>query len=137
MPQENAMAFLGASLPAEGAETVYTAVSAKADADKAPDDIRTKAQRRADALVGLCADYLNGGVTIEHDTTGSGPVPRYHGLRPAIHVSVALSTLLGLDEQPGELDGHGPIPAQVARRRTISASSPVPTGWSGTGRGSG
>jgi Domain of unknown function (DUF222)/HNH endonuclease len=29
---------------------------------------------------------------------------------------VALSTLLQLDEQPGELAGHGPIPAALARR---------------------
>ena len=36
MPGDNAMAFLGAPLPAEGAETVYTAVSARADADQAP-----------------------------------------------------------------------------------------------------
>ncbi len=35
---------------------------------------------------------------------------------PTIQVSVALSTLLGLDEQPGELAGSGPIPASVARR---------------------
>jgi hypothetical protein len=116
MPQDNAMSFLGAPLPAEGAETVYAAVSAKADADNAPGDARSKPQRRADALVGLCADYLAGGVKIENDTSGSGPVPRYHGLRPAVNVSVALSTLLGLDEQPGELDGYGPIPAAVARR---------------------
>jgi hypothetical protein len=32
-----------------------------------------------------------------------------------VNVTVALSTLLGLDEQPGELDGHGPIPAALAR----------------------
>lgn len=38
-----------------------------------------------------------------------------HGLRPSIQVSVALSTLLGLDEQPGELDGYGDIPAELAR----------------------
>jgi hypothetical protein len=116
MPDENAMGLLGARLPAEGAETVYSAVSARADADKTPDDARTKAQRRADALVGICTDYLNRGVKIENDTPGTGSLPRYHGLRPAVQVSVALSTLLGLDEQPGELDGHGPIPAGVARR---------------------
>jgi hypothetical protein len=38
-----------------------------------------------------------------------------HGMRPAIQVSVALSTLLGMDEQPGEPAGSGPIPASVAR----------------------
>ena len=32
-----------------------------------------------------------------------------------IDVTVALSTLLGLDEQPGELAGLGPIPAEQAR----------------------
>ena len=37
-------------------------------------------------------------------------------MRPSIQVTVALSTLLGLDEQPGDLDGSGPIPASLARR---------------------
>ncbi len=36
--------------------------------------------------------------------------------RPAVQLTVAASTLLGLDEQPGELAGYGPIPAQMARR---------------------
>ena len=31
-------------------------------------------------------------------------------------MSVGLSTLLGQDNDPGELDGHGPIPAALARR---------------------
>lgn len=37
-------------------------------------------------------------------------------MRPAIQVTVALSTLLGCDDEPGQLAGHGPIPASVARR---------------------
>jgi hypothetical protein len=37
-------------------------------------------------------------------------------MRPTVNVSVALSTLLDLDEQPGDLAGTGPIPAAVARR---------------------
>ncbi len=32
-----------------------------------------------------------------------------------INVTVALSTLMGLDEQPGEIEGFGPIPADQAR----------------------
>ena len=35
--------------------------------------------------------------------------------KPLISVVVPLSTLLGLDEYPGELVGYGPIPAQLAR----------------------
>src|SRR6266508_2608961 len=36
--------------------------------------------------------------------------------RPHIEVTVAATTLLGLDDQPGELAGYGPIPADLARR---------------------
>jgi hypothetical protein len=45
-------------------------------------------------------------------------------LHPNVNVTVAASTLLGADEQPGELDGHGPIPATVAR---ALASDPTGT----------
>ena len=38
------------------------------------------------------------------------------GRRPQIGVVVAASTLLGLDEEPGELTGSGPITAPLARR---------------------
>jgi hypothetical protein len=36
-------------------------------------------------------------------------------VRTVVHVTVAASTLLGLDEHPGELSCFGPIPADVAR----------------------
>ena len=39
-----------------------------------------------------------------------------HGERPAIQVTIAASTLMGLDDQPGDLDGYGPITAAMARR---------------------
>jgi hypothetical protein len=42
-------------------------------------------------------------------------LPRNHRRRPHIQVTVAASTLLGLDDQPGELAGYGPITAEVAR----------------------
>jgi hypothetical protein len=58
--------------------------------------------------VQLALNTLHGSVSDE--------LPREHGLRPSVQVTVALSTLLGLDEQPGELSGSGPIPAAVARR---------------------
>jgi hypothetical protein len=50
-----------------------------------------------------------------HALTEPG-VPRVHGRRPSINVTVALSTLLDLDDQPAELAGHGPIAAETARR---------------------
>jgi hypothetical protein len=42
-------------------------------------------------------------------------LPRRHGRRPAVQVTVSLATLLGLSDEPGDLDGD-PIPAAMARR---------------------
>jgi hypothetical protein len=93
-------------------------------------DPRSKDQRRADALVQLGIDALNRFHGCPHCRTtvvpddnpnatderaGSATPPRWHGARPTIQVAIALSTLLGLDNQPGELSGHGPIPATLAR----------------------
>jgi Domain of unknown function (DUF222)/HNH endonuclease len=53
------------------------------------------------------------------DTTGAGssvvtsPVSAH---RPLIHVTVPITTLMGMDDEPGELAGYGPIPAPVARQ---------------------
>lgn len=68
-------------------------------------DPRTADQRRADVLANL---ILNG-------PGDRVPLPSRHGLKPAVQVTVALSTLLDLDERPGELAGYGPIPAALAR----------------------
>jgi hypothetical protein len=43
-------------------------------------------------------------------------LPVRHGRRPQIQVTVAATTLLGLDEAPWELAGYGPVTAEVARR---------------------
>ena len=103
-PRDDGMAEVWALLPAEGAAVLMCAVNALASVTSAEDE-RSIDQRRADALVDL-------GIAAIHDPL----LPRRHGMRPAIQVTVALSTLLGVDEQPGELAGHGPIPAAVARR---------------------
>ena len=36
--------------------------------------------------------------------------------RPLIHVTVPITTLMGLDDEPGEFAGYGPIPAPMARQ---------------------
>jgi hypothetical protein len=61
-------------------------------------------QLRADVLADLA-----------YATLEQADLPRNHRRRPHIQVTVAASTLLGLDDQPGDLAGYGPITAQVAR----------------------
>jgi hypothetical protein len=55
-------------------------------------------------------------------------------VRTVVHVTVAASTLLGLDEAPGELGGFGPIPAVLAREL---ASASAPTSGTDVGAGDG
>jgi hypothetical protein len=71
-------------------------------------------QRRADALVAICAAALT------DDTVGR--LPAWQGRRPQVIATVALSTLVGLDNQPGELDGYGPVTAAAVRELLADAS---------------
>ncbi|HEY2273277.1 MAG TPA: HNH endonuclease signature motif containing protein, partial [Jatrophihabitantaceae bacterium] len=64
-----------------------------------------------------CQAVLDG-QSLDVMTGGATPKGRKgrKGRRSRIQVTVALSTLLGLDQQPAELAGYGPIPASVARK---------------------
>jgi ribose 1,5-bisphosphokinase PhnN len=102
-PLPDGMGELCAVLPADAASAAYAAIDARARSG--PHGDRSMDARRADALVALL--------------TGAAPTPS----GPLVQVTVPAATLLGLGEAPGELAGHGPIPASMARR--IAA---VPTG---------
>lgn len=68
-------------------------------------DSRNIEMKRADALTAIAAEFLS---------SNSKKIER--AKRPiSINVTVDLPTLLGLAENPGELEGHGPIPASLAR----------------------
>jgi hypothetical protein len=153
-PLPDGMAEIVATLSAEDAEAVMTALNAAAVAMKTadPSDPRTLAQRRADALAEIGWEALATGRLNPHtcghpepaadsaDRAGEGEpdsatgtpaaggaaqrcacggqrLARGRGDRPvSVGVTVPLSTLIGLDDQPAELAGYGPIPASVARR---------------------
>ena len=50
-------------------------------------------------------------------------VGTHQGRLTHLNVTIAASTLAGLDDRPGDLDGHGPIPADLARAIAASAST--------------
>lgn len=128
---EDGMAELWAVLPADRAAACWDRLDAVAhrsdldagdtgERDGGMSDERSMDQRRADALVALLTAEA-GAATPEALSAGTSRRVQRRRRRarragPAVHVTVALSTLLGLDEQPGELAGHGPIPAELARR---------------------
>ena len=74
-------------------------------ADALPADELTSAQRQADGLVRVAQEWLDG-LAVAKGRRQVGP---------SVQVTIAASTLLGLDDQPGELAGHGPIPSSLAR----------------------
>jgi len=95
-PSEHGMSELWAYLPAHQASAVYATIHQCARRAITPGDERTADQRRADALVDLVLG------------TSTGPAAQ-------VNVTVSASSLLGLTQEPGELAGYGPIPAEVAR----------------------
>ena len=102
-PVDDGMAQLWALLPADGAALIGCVLDSLAV--KAPGEIRSADQRRADALIDVFARVI-----------ADPNLREQHGMRPSVQVTVAASTLLGADEQPGELAGYGPITAQMASR---------------------
>jgi hypothetical protein len=115
-PEPDGMGSLWALLPAADTAMINTVLDAAADAAKHdhPDDARSHAQRRADALAHMAwaawhAGHLGG-------VPSGWRLARAQGRRVEIGVLVPYPTLIGLGEAPGELEGFGPIPASVARR---------------------
>ncbi len=86
------------------------APAGKASDDRARDE-RTAEQRRADVVADVFEQMLRNGL----DWLGRR-LPDQHRRRPHIEVLIPANTLLGLDDDPCELAGYGPIPAEMARR---------------------
>jgi hypothetical protein len=116
------MAMVSACLPAGEAVGVYGILDEYARATGGPGDERTLDARRADALVDLVCDsanYLSTGTRTAEATMSRTchrrTRRRRSRVRVQVRVTVPFSALFGLDEQPGELAGYGPITAEQAR----------------------
>ena len=133
-PQQDGMAFLGAQLSAEVALAAYDRLTEIAMAQKAPDDARTLAQKRADAMSDLlidgdtCATADEGAVG--DGAAGEGAAGQRaagegtgHGVRAKVLVTVPVLTLLGRAETPANLEGYGPIDPETARQLAADAPS--------------
>jgi hypothetical protein len=101
-------------LDPENGECFMTALQAKVDADLRsgpPDDHRTPAQRRADALGAICRDWLD-----RNDRPGVGAE------RPHLSVIVDLEVLRARGPGRCELEHTGAVRAELARRLACDAS---------------
>ncbi|WP_107982938.1 HNH endonuclease signature motif containing protein [Rhodococcus sp. OK519] len=119
---EDGMSGVEGVVPAAGGRILAERLRAMAFGVCARDP-RTHPQRRADALVALAEGH--GGLTCtcgrSDCTATSDPQPR-SGVRVQLLVGVNATTLLGLDDRPGFLFGHGPIDADLARDLAADAT---------------
>jgi hypothetical protein len=113
-PLEDGMAWLGLYLPAEKAVAAFNRIQDTALALQGPGEPRTLTQLRVD----VAADLLLCATCAPGAADGSCP-----GMTTQVMVTVPILTLLGLDDTPADLEGYGPIPAQVARRLAGDAPS--------------
>ncbi|WP_235455706.1 HNH endonuclease signature motif containing protein [Williamsia sp. Leaf354] len=130
---------MSASLPMASAAEIDAQLEAMA-AQPHTGDPRTRDQRRADALLALsrhesrleclCDDCTAAGVDASESAAWSA-------VRPTFHIVANLSTLVGLDDQPGFLDGHGIVDADTMRSLLADAQReflrPTPPAADATG----
>ncbi len=102
--REDGMSTVGVTMPTPQAVEVVNALNARADRLRVPDDPRTHGERQVEALRDALADA---------PVTGSGKVRSRRSA--VVHAFIDLPALLGLRERPGEIAGHGPVPAQTIR----------------------
>jgi Domain of unknown function (DUF222) len=103
----NTAALSANNLPIPTAAAAYNHLDAIARATKAAGDPRTLDQIRADVFT----DLLTG---IDPTTAGTATTPALR--KSTIHLHLDLATLAMLSEEPGEIEGFGPILADIARQ---------------------
>lgn len=116
-PAPEGMAWLHALLPAADAMLIKDRLDrvARAVDGGGDSDLRAVDQVRADVARDL---LLHGRLPAESEFAEA-----VGAVRPTVHVTVPVMTLLGASEEPGMLGGYGPIDADTARRLAAHAPS--------------
>lgn len=104
-PAPDTMTYLTALVPVEQGVAAYAALVRAADSARATGDPRGKGQVMSDTLV----ERLTG-------QASASDVP------VAVNLVVSDQVLLGDSDQPAHVDGHGPLPADLARQWVAAAS---------------
>ncbi|WP_314214964.1 DUF222 domain-containing protein [Pseudarthrobacter equi] len=103
-PEADGMGRITLILPGENACAIWNKVTSIARGLQSPDDPRTLSQRRAD----VSANLLLGCVGLDLEKL---PAPKAD-----ILMTVPAFSVFGVTDEPGEVDGFGPVPASVGRR---------------------
>jgi hypothetical protein len=123
VPCEFGMSAMEVFGPAEDLQQLWIALDglglrAKADAvATTAETVRTDdGPAEAPRPMSLDAHRFDALIALADRAYADRNLPKRQGRHPAIQVTVALSTLLDLNDEPADLDGYGPITARTARR---------------------
>jgi hypothetical protein len=114
-PLDDAMAMLGAVMPADEAVRVYRRLDEAARKHRSMGDERNLDQLRCDEL---SARLTGTAVGSGADDTAQPSAPS--AATTAVQVVISLTTLLGLDSKSAYLDGYGTVSAGAARDMVAS-----------------
>ncbi|MDJ0351096.1 DUF222 domain-containing protein, partial [Cryobacterium sp. PH29-G1] len=109
-PDKDGMATLWLRAAGDDLSAIFHRVTDTALSLQRPDEPRTLTQLRTDVAI----DLLARGVT----DTGLGA-----GIGATVNVTVPVLTLMGKSDEPGELEGYGPIDPETARKLAGTATS--------------
>ncbi|MDJ0460089.1 DUF222 domain-containing protein, partial [Arthrobacter sp. NQ7] len=131
-PDRDGMAWLSLYLPGDTASAIWNRTTATARGLQNPTEPRTLTQLRPDIAASLLLGAGSlaggaGGVDTTHADAGpgnpageaawsTGGIGKVPTPRADVLVTVPVFSLLGLTDEPAELDGYGPIPASLARK---------------------
>ncbi|WP_026819086.1 HNH endonuclease [Arthrobacter castelli] len=110
-PMPDAMVEMYAYLPAAEATAIEALLEQTARSLQGPAETRTLAQLKTDVFT----DLALGGHTA--DAANAGKV------NTEVLITIPALTLMGHTDQPGDLEGYGPIPADIARQLAGDSNS--------------
>ena len=110
-PGADGMAWLTAHLPAESAHAIFDRLTETAEKARREGDPRTLEQLRADAL---CDGLLVSNYSASEVLGTPNLCTILAAIRPSVHVTVPVLTLLSHGDEPAILDGYGPIDSDTA-----------------------
>jgi hypothetical protein len=117
-PGEHGMGDLVLTMPATDGIAALNALHRDATALKVDDDTRSHGMRLVEAFLGKVFGTTAPAAPSPEpavDAAAAALPPPVVRRRAEIQVTIDFKSLLGLREHPGELAGHGPIPAQAVR----------------------
>jgi len=124
VPQEDGMAELWIRTSADKAYLIYHRVQTIARSLQGPEESRLLPQLRADVITDLLTGPGAAGTAGRAASSrGFGPGPM---AVPGVAVTLPLAAAAGLSNEPGDLAGYGPIPAEQARKLAGLAKSWLP-----------